>query len=403
MFSALSIEIVYLNVVEQQLQGVSDAAAHAASLAMDGTAQGLINGRLAAQEVTEGMVVNYNTYALSDDQIIYGTYDAEATPQFQPTEDAALANSVRVPLTEVDVGLGFGMAFFNKVFPVSACAAVMQGPGNANTGDVGGAGLNNGHFDYDSTDARRSCPGSNVCNGTAKHTHEFDDDYDVTWADQFDGLGGHLTVNGCTEDGGASKKKGKKGGGGKGGKIGTCGGDFSRTIPDGVDFKIVVVNADLSPGGWLSINGVDTDVADYDDIPFGNLPTYQLGGLAASTLDTLEVNFDVNAIANCELIPTNTGNVRDNDPGINGEWRNGALTVQLVAANAVSTPGLSSGDQEAVTNQDDGLLWEGTFFWHWDGPSYLPEKADEWREQYNELDCHTAQFIDHTPGGTVCN
>jgi hypothetical protein len=404
MFSAFGIEVVYLGVVKQQLQGVSDAASHSASLAMDGTDAGLFLARQAAKNISHGMTVDFHDYELHDSQIEFLSYDTD-TDTYSVVNDGASANSVRVLLTETEVGLGFGRAFFNKVYPVSACAAVMQGPGNATTGDVGGPGLENGHFDYDTTDARRSCPGSTTCDGTAKHTHEFDDDHNVTWANTFDGLGGHLTIDGCTEDAGAKKKKkGKKGGGGGGGgKIGTCGDSYSRTVPDGVPFKIVVVNADLSPGGWLTINGVETDVMDYDDVPLGNLPTYVLGGVSPNVLNSLEVNFDVNAIANCELIPTNTGDVRSNTPGIFGEWRSGALTVQLVADNAIGTPGFSTGDHDAVINEDDGLLWEGTFFWHWDGPSYTAKDADNWREQYNDLDCHTVTFIDNRPGNTACN
>jgi len=404
MFSALCIEVVYLEVVQQQLQGVSDSAAHAASLKMDGTSQGLVEARQAALRITDGMMVNYRPYALRGQDVIFGHYDVDEE-QFTPTEDPALANSVRVPLTEPDVGLGFGMAFFQKVFPVSVCSAVMQGPGNANTGDIGGSGLNNGHFDYDTVDARRSCPGDQICDGTAKHTHEYDDDYDVTGANVFDDLGGHLPVDGCTQDGGGKGGKGKKGkkGKGKGGKIGACGGDYSRTVPDGVPFKITVINADLSPGGWITINGEDFDVQAYDDIAFEDLPTYTLGGLGVHALHSLEVNFDVNAIANCELIPTNTGDVKANTPGILNEWRSGALTVQLVAHDAIATPGLSSGDHPVVATENDGLYWEATFFWHWDGPSYTVDDAYEWRAQYNDLDCHNAQFIDHRPGGNACN
>jgi hypothetical protein len=69
MFSALGIEVIYLGVVEQQLQGVSDAASHSASLTMDGTDDGLLLARLAARSVTEGMTVDFEPYSLQDDQI----------------------------------------------------------------------------------------------------------------------------------------------------------------------------------------------------------------------------------------------------------------------------------------------------------------------------------------------
>ncbi len=389
MFSAMAIEIAYLGVVQQQLQGVSDAAAHAASLVMDGSEEGLDLARKEALLVTQGSIVNFLDYELTEADIVFGYFDVD-TGEFIESSDADLVNSVKVPLTEYEVGLGFGMAFFQKSFPVTACAAVMQGPGNANTGDIGGRGLNNGHFDYDSTDPRAHCPGSQVCEGTTKHTHEFDDIYDVTFANQFNGLDDHLPVDGCVD---ATGKKPQVGG---------CGGDYTRVIENGVPFKILVSNAELSPGAWLTVNGDEIDVEFYDDMSFAALPTYVLGGVGPNTLNSLTVNFDINAIANCELIPTNTGDVRRNTPGINGEWRSGALTVQFVDPNSATTSNLSAGGHDVVVSEDDGLMWEGTFFWHWDGPSYTAADAIDWQNQYDDLDCHTAQFIDHYPGGTAC-
>jgi len=389
MFSALGIEIAYLGVVQQQLQGVSDAAAHGASLVMDGSLEGLDLARAEAKLVTDGSVVNFVEFELQDEDVIFGFYDTE-TLTFVESDDPDLINSVKVPLTEEDVGLGFGMAFFNKVFPVSSCAAVMQGPGNANTGDLGGNGLKNGHFDYDTSIAAAQCPGSDTCEGTFNHSHEFDDNNDVTYTDVFSDLEGHFPIDGCVD------LTGKKP------KAGACGGDFTRNIPDGTPFKIIVANADLSPGAWITINGEEFDVDFYDDLAFGSLPTYVLGGVGANSLTSLTVNFDVNAIANCELIPTQTGDVRKNTPGINGEWRSGALTVQYVDVNATTTSFLSSGDHDVVINEDNGLFYEATYFWHWDGPAYTASDATAWQELYDDLDCHSARFIDHVPGGTTC-
>ena len=52
-----------------------------------------------------------------------------------------------------------------------------------------------------------------------------------------------------------------------------------------------------------------------------------------------------------------------------------------------------------VVSEDDGLFWEGTFFWHWDGPSY---HEDGWQEQYDALMCFESVFIDSLPEGNVC-
>ena len=325
-----------------------------------------------------------------------GTYDVD-TGQFVPTDDPSLVNSVKVPLVESDIGLGLGEAFFGKTWSVTACSAVMAGTGNANTGTIGGPGLANGHFDYDSTDARVNCAGGSECDGTAKHTHEFDDDWDVTWADQFSDLGGHLPVDGCTSI--TVDKKGKL----KTSIDPDCtDAGSTRTIPDAQTFKIIVANADLSPGAWITINGVDHDVVEYDDTAFADLPTYSLGG-GGTLLGDFQVNFDVEAIANCELIPTNTGDMKSNTPGIDGEWRSGALTVQFVSTTAVSSGGRSAGGHDVVISEDAGLLYEATYFWHWDGPSYTVADAYAWQTAYDLLDCGKPIFIDQTAGGAVCN
>lgn len=387
-FGALGIEYAYLRHVQIQLDGVSSAAAHAAMVELDqldAHDTGLGPAREMSVAVVEGSIVDRHPYSLDPGNVIFGYYDA-GEGSFEPTQNIEEVNAVRVPLAVHGVGLGFGQAFFGRNHSVFSCSAVAMGEGNASTGDMGGPGIANGHFDYDTTDPRWQCTGASVCNGTSRHTHEFDDSHDTTFADQRSDLDGHLPITGCTD--------------GRG-KIGACGGAFTRTIPDGVAFKIVVVNADLSPGAWITINGTDYDVDYYDDIPLADLPTFQLGpGL--NELDDLSMNFDVDAIANCELIPTNTGDVRANTPGIYGEWRSGALTVQLVTPVAVSTPGISGGDQDAVVSQANGLLYEATFFWHWDGPSYIQAQAEQWQEQYDALDCRRVQFIEHAPGGSAC-
>lgn len=146
----------------------------------------------------------------------------------------------------------------------------------------------------------------------------------------------------------------------------------------GVKFKLIVVNADLTPDARLSINtapgtgGVPGTT--YDDTPVASLPVYSLGGVPGTTkLENLAFFFESNAITGAGLIPTNTGDVRKNVPGKNGEWRNGAFTIQAVRVNddgsdAFGTnPSLSAGDHGPAIS---GLLWEATVFWHWKGPSY---------------------------------
>jgi len=390
-FSAIAIEVEYLNVVHAQLQGVCDAATQAANLNIDGTAAGMVGAIADAQDVTAGMRVNGRPYSLDPTQVEFGYYDSAAA-EFVLSNDPGLVNAARVVGTEVGVGLGFGQAFLGKVANVTACAAATRGPGNATTGDTGGPGLKNGHFDVDTTDPRHQCAGSTDCYKTTKHTHQYDDKYGVTQVDTFNVASGHLGPADCTD---------------ARGKVKSCGGGSTRVIEDGQPFKIIVINADLSPGVWLTINGVDTYVKQYDDATFADLPTYTLGaGSGYTQLTDLWVNFDLDAIADCKLIPTVTGNVKANDAGPNGEWRAGALTVQLVSPTATFSTGRSNGDHDVVANQDDGLMWESTYFWHWDGPPYVVADAADWQVWFDNLDCGEPVFIDALPassgGRSVC-
>ena len=80
------------------------------------------------------------------------------------------------------------------------------------------------------------------------------------------------------------------------------------------------------------------------------------------------------AIASGDLINTATSCVRANAPGANGEWRNGALTLQAVAVDSTGTDAfststaLSAGGVQGVATS--GLLWETTVFYHWSNVCY---------------------------------
>ena len=154
-------------------------------------------------------------------------------------------------------------------------------------------------------------------------------------------------------------------------------------VPNGVKFKIIVANADLSPGGRLVINKIYnsldpttyTSVTNYDDTAPSALPIYSLDGIAGTTrLTQLGLYFDTSVIGSGGLIGTVTGAVRSNTTGLLGEWRNGALTVQLVKVNTDGSPAfttstsISNGGVQGVATS--GLLWETTFFWHHNAPAY---------------------------------
>ena len=202
-------------------------------------------------------------------------------------------------------------------------------------------GLLGGHIDVD-TSSFIAPVGDGTTDG---HVHEYDNKYDTPEVDLFNIL--DFKLHNITSD-----------------------------IPDGsTKFKLIIANADLSPGAVLLINSNPNPVPDYDDTELGDLPVYSFDGVAGTTqLTGLVMGFDVLAIAKDSVIPTNTGDVKGNVPGKNGEWRNGALTLQAVAVNADGSDAfatdlaISAGGVQGVATS--GLLYECTIFWHWKGPSY---------------------------------
>jgi len=210
-------------------------------------------------------------------------------------------------------------------------------------------GLLGGHMDID-TASTISSWGSGSTNA---HVHEYDDRHNVDHVD-------YMSLRSSSLE------------------------EISEVITDpNQRFKLIVANADLSPGGRLVINdsydasdrSTWTTVTTYDDTPLAALPVYSLGGVSGSTqLTALQVGFHLLAIPSGGLHNTETRCVRDNDPGASGEWRNGALTLQAVAvdtsgADAFSTDtSVSGGGVQGVATS--GLLWETTLFWHWSGACY---------------------------------
>jgi Flp pilus assembly protein TadG len=248
-------------------------------------------------------------------------------------------------------------------------------------GTPGGPGLAGGHFDIDTSSYISDCCGHGSTDG---HVHEYDDKYDVVGADFFNLLDRKLH-------------------------------EINVDITDGSQkFKIIVANTNLSPGGRLVINdtysagdpSTYTSVVDYGNIPVSDLTIYSLDGVAGSTkLNEFGMYFDINAIVDGGLHPTNTGDVRKNVPGKYGEWRNGALVVQAVAVNPNGSDAftldtsVSNGGHGVATS---GLLWEGLFFWHWDGPSYHEEGWDTYQPDYDVGDGdEIGQFVTQLVGDTV--
>ncbi len=201
-------------------------------------------------------------------------------------------------------------------------------------------GLHGGHFDLDTS--HKVYPLS--AGTTDHHVHEYDDKYHTNTMNFF-GL--------------ADPKFG----------------EIQELIPDPQQrFVLIVSNAELSKSGMLQINNNVLNVLDYQNASRsklqsgGSLQVFTLGVPQVAgdqQLSSFKLAFPVDAIASGGIIPTATGCVRKNEPGAKGEYRNGALVVQAVRADAVDLdPSLG------VARSSSDLLWEATVFWHWDGACY---------------------------------
>ncbi len=235
-------------------------------------------------------------------------------------------------------------------------------------------GLLGGHFDLDTASAIYPFGGGT----TDAHVHQWDDKNDLTTIDYLDIAGDEE----LTEINHAALGIG----------------------PDDV-FMLTVANNALSPGGVLEINGTSLTVGDYRGLvdrylaglllPGETFPLYKLSAPTATEaangvieLGSLKLSFDAFAILSGDLVPTSTGCVRANDPGALGEYRNGALLLQALDGNSVSggfvydseTQRYVSGStaiHSSLGYATDGLLWESTVFWHWDGGCYGDQDWDD--------------------------
>ncbi|MDF1862871.1 MAG: Ig-like domain-containing protein, partial [Verrucomicrobiales bacterium] len=218
----------------------------------------------------------------------------------------------------------------------SVDVTVLSQPGNRD-------GIWGGHFDLDYD--------TSLGGDTEGHHHAYDDDFDVLGVDYFNALGNKFS--GVNDEVNTSQQ-----------------------------FKIIVANGDLSPSARISINQIYDEndpstyisVTDYDDIALEDLTVFSLNGNGGTTqLTDLSIMFPVTAMAEAGFLPSQTGAVRGNTPGADGEWRNGAITLQLVevnggADNFTTDLSLSNGGVQGVATS--GLVYESTIFWHWDGPTY---------------------------------
>lgn len=183
-------------------------------------------------------------------------------------------------------------------------------------------GITGGHFDLDTSTAIYSA-GAGTTN---HHEHEYDKKHQTTILDFFNLLDSDFDY-------------------------------IQRTIAPDTRFVLNVVNASLSPGAVLEINGFAVPVTSFRRGQIFTLGPVRTAGDVSLT--RFRMGFSPNIIAQGGLVPTATSCVRANDPGKNGEYRNGALTIQALNASNFSI-------DQATGAASSGLLWEATVFWHKD-------------------------------------
>ncbi len=373
--SALAIDLGHLRSTKALLQTAADAAAHAAVLDLDSTADG-------ATEALDTAVLMAQANGVWGQEIDrvgveLGTWDDE-TRSFEVSQPED-ASAIRLTI-EQDVELiGFSRLFSPRPRTIRAAAIAEYIPGDWGDSDDDGGGVESGHFDVDTSsflspfgpgtcrqpgecpgcdedacedacagdrDCERAC--GDACNdraGTDGHVHEYDNSFDRSYVDVFDIASGNLGV-------------------------------LSEHVDASQRFKILILNADMSREAQLIVNGDPWQATAWDDMTLDELPTYSLDGQAGTIqLNALELGFPLDAIRHGGLMPTETGCVKRNDPGDNGEWRNGALAMQVVPVNADGTDGFTTDLTRSAGGVQggsvDNLLYEVTVFWHWSSDEEL--------------------------------
>jgi hypothetical protein len=298
--------------------------------------------------------------------------------------------------------LGFGIASMPMVASIGGDDAAIVNqiytgtPGDSPGGgpppeeeDDSDPGLAGGHIDVDTSTRIYDYDDG----ATNKHVHEWDDKFNQTVVDFFDM---RETDFDYIDEAGQPPKKGNK------------------------EFIITVANATLSPGAVIEINGVGVPATEYrakvKRYLAGNLgvaekfPKYVLGSPSPAQaaagvvqLKSFKLAFAKDVISKGGVHPTETGCVKDNEPGQNREYRNGALTIQALDATGHNdtyvyddslSAYISSAKSHAIHDlghaasqdgEDDGtMFWETSVFWHWKGGCFGLNEKESYDKNFEE-------------------
>jgi hypothetical protein len=214
---------------------------------------------------------------------------------------------------------------YSKVVPVNASfESPIRVPSDFDLPDLtpSQVGLLGGHIDVDTS--REYYPfGAGL---TDAHVHEYDKKYQLNGLDFFNLIDVDLS-------------------------------NSNRFTSYQDNFKIVILNSNLSPGAVFIINGHKMGVETFNrltkDLLFRIGPTQNLNEIS---LTELKLTFAIDSLLDGQVFKSSPKCVSANIPGLNGDYRNGALTIQFVSPNSIFDP-LSGAAQT-------GLIWESAVFWH---------------------------------------
>jgi hypothetical protein len=285
--------------------------------------------------------------------------DADGNPDYSDPEDIPMAwkrpdGSLSQP-TIASLGAGVDTMFLNYLKPHVVETAVVQG---GCTGVCTG-GLEGGHIDLDHDE---------VLDGdTSEHDHEYDDKANRTYIDFLDMVQQH---------------------------------DVTDDVNGGLDFIVLIANADFNKGGTLVIdtgsNRLEYNVVQYQKMIHQALADWD--GSSALTTPAAEGSkplvFKLNQLVEFKIIfnslalitgglhPTNTSCVQDPDNANhhNGRWRNGSLTMHMVRKSLFNSLAAGEVPLDRLRKQDPRDFQETV---------YLPEDGTGWAEDYYEASQNT--------------
>ncbi len=131
-FAALTIDLGYGRLVQQQLQNASEAGARAGSLRLNGTEEGLTAARTTAAAMAAQNTAGGESVVLADEDITLGVWDS-AAGTFTASNDPLVVNTVQVTARIDELALFLApAAFARETIPVAGTTramAMMQGAG----------------------------------------------------------------------------------------------------------------------------------------------------------------------------------------------------------------------------------------------------------------------------------